>query len=346
MPLSVTEVHGSRVVSTAAVYLQSKPLPQIFAGNLLLGTLLGQESRANKMTFPLKVGRVRRQTGGREVRIRLRYNRSTNVTSFKHLDELTTNLDDIDTICRANWSYYTDLAGQSWQEAIENDGEAEEYDLFQNRLDNVIDTVKERVDTDLMATGDGVSVGNEGKNVIGLNSLFPADPTSGTVWGLDRGVAGYSWWRPNLVTAGTTFASGGTTNLALAHVTQSGTSGEDPMTFAITTSAQWRAYHAIVAALQSVYTMPVAQDKTGDTGFETLQFMNRPVVYHSGQTANVWMTLNLNYLVVFLQNKAQFNLLNFKGDAKQLIDILSRVVFGLQVGAERFDRHSRILFTG
>lgn len=346
MALQVTETHNSRVTSTAVAWLNQKPLPQIFSGNLLLGTLLGQESRANKMTFPLKAGRVKRQGGGREFRVRVRYKRSTNVTSFRDLDELSTNLDDIHTIAKANCAYYTDFAGQSWQEAIENDGAEKEFDLLEERMENALDTLKERIDTDLMSTGDGVSVGNNGKNIIGLNHTLSADPTTGTVWGLDRSV--YTWWRHNLITAGDTFANVGVAKLANAFATQSGTSGEDPPTLLITTKAQWLAYHAVIAALQQIQTIAVSSggEQSGDAGFPALMFMNRPIVYHAGQTANVWMALNLNYFYVFLRSKAQFAVMSFQGDAKQLVDSLSRIVFGAQVGCERFDRQARVLYTG
>jgi hypothetical protein len=342
--VSVTEVHNSRLMSTAATYLQQKPLDQVFNGNLILGTLLGQESPSNQMTFPLKAKRVKRQTGGRKLRVRVRYNKSTNTTSFNHLDELSTNLDDYSTMAETSWCYYTDLAGRSYTEAVENDGEGLIYDLLEERLDGARDSILETIDTDLMGLGDGASVGNSGKNIIGLNHLLPADPTTGTCLGLNR--ATYSWWQPNLTTASNTFANAGITNLVLAWVAQSGTSGEDPPTMYITTAAQWRALHAILYAISKIYTLPISKEMEGNAGFQALNFLNRPVVYHASQTAHVWMSLNLNYFIIWLQNKAQFVLKDFDGTAKQLIDKLVRIIFSAQIGCERFDRQSRILFTG
>jgi len=341
--ISVTEVWGSRVTSTMAVFLKTKPIDQIFSGNLLLGTLLGQESDTNKMTFPLREGRVIRQTGGRKIRLPLSYLASSNTTSFRGADELSLNIDDIHTMAEAQWSYYTDAVVVTWQEAQENSGEAAMFSLVQERTVNAMRSIKDMVDSHLGSTGDAVSVGNGGKNIIGLQHLLSADPTTGMVWGVNR--VTYTWWRHNLITAGDTFANIGIAALAEAWTTQSGTNGEDPPTLWLTTAAQWRAYHAKVAALQQVNTIQVSG--AADLGFPALEFMGRPVFYDANTPANVWYGLNLNYFVACLQTGAEFKVEPYgKGSGRQMLDGIWRLAFGAQIGIERFDRQSRTLFTG
>lgn len=338
--VSVTETWGSRVTSTMALFLKKKPVDQIFAGNLLLGILFGAQSRANRMTFPLKANRILKQ-GGRLARIPVRYKRSSNVTSFSQADELTLNIDDIHTMAQAKWAYYKDSVVVTWQEAQENSGEAALFSLVQERTENALDTLKERIDTDLYSTGDAVSTGNGGKNIIGLQHLLPVAPSTGTVWNLNR--ATYSWWRNQSDNQTGTFASDGIVTLLAMQVAQSGTNGEDPPTLWLTTNAQWQAYHAVVAAVQRAQITLTSADYT----FRSLEFMGAPVFYSSNTNTNTWYGLNLNYMVALLQKGAQFQVIPYgKGSGKQMLDGIWHIVFGGQIGFERFDRQSCTVFTG
>lgn len=337
--ISVTEVWNTRITSTMATFLKKKPVDQVFSGNLILGMLLGEQSRANKKSFPLRANRVLRR-GGRKCRIPIRYQASTNTTSFSHADELPLNVDDIHTMVEAKWAYYTDAVVVTWQEDIENQGEAKVFSIVEERTVNALDSIKDQVDSHLLSTGDGVSVGNSGKNIIGLQHLLSTTPTSGTVWGLDRNI--YTFWRNQLITAGGTFASTGLAKLANTWVTVSGTNGEDPPTLFLTTPAQFEAYHALVAAVQQITITDV-----GDRGFQSLQYMGRPIFYDSGVPDHTWYSINMNYMNAMLQSDAQFKVIPFgMGSGKQMLKGIWRIVFGAQIGFERYDRQGVTVYTG
>lgn len=341
MPLgvSITKTWGTRVAATAETIINKKPIDQRFSGNLILALLLGEQSRANRKTFPLKAKRTLYQ-GGEYARLDVRYGRSTNSTSFRDLDILPLNKDDIHTVARAKWSYYTDAAVLSWTESQENRGPEKIFSIIDERLEASMDTIKENVDTDLLGTGDGDTVGNEGKNIIGMQHLLPIDPTTGTVWGLNR--ATYSWWRNQAYAPSTTFASGGIAALAHMWLLVSGTNGEDPTSLLLTTPQQWEAYHAKLSSIQEIQTTTV-----GDLGFRTLEFMGRPIFYSSGVPDYTWYFLNFNYINALLKKGNAFRVLYGGSEYKrQMIEAMFRIVFSAQIAIERFDRQGVIELDG
>lgn len=340
--VSITESMDTRTLATLKLWLAQKPVDQIFSKNLLLAILLGQTSGKfnGDVRFKLPGVRVRREDGGRKIALPVAYNRSTNVTSFKNLDNLPLNVDEVATMAEAQWSYYTDAAVLTWQEAQENRGKSKVFSILEARLAQALATIAERVDTDLYSTGDAVSVGNSGKNIIGIQSLLPVAPTTGIVWGLNR--ATYTWWRNQYDATGATFASVGLTNLAEMYCSTAGNNGEDPATLLMTTAAMWQGYHALVSAKQQVQTT-----KIGDLGFPTLEFMGIPIFYSSGCLSNAWYFLNLKYMFAVLQTGAVFDIIDYgKGQANQLIDKIYRIVFGGQIGFEDFRRQGCLTFTG
>ncbi|MCP3886980.1 MAG: phage major capsid protein, partial [Propionibacteriaceae bacterium] len=279
------------------------------------------------------------QTGGREAVIPVSYNRSSNTKSFKRADTVPLNIDEVATMAHAPFSYYTDAAALTWQEFIENRGESARFSIIKARMEQAVQTIKERVDIDLHSTGDAVSVGNSGKNIIGMKSLIPLDPTTGTVWGISRDT--YSWWQSQLITAGGTLASTGIAKLALAWTTCSGTNGEDPPSLFVTTPTMWQGYHSLVSGKQQITTT-----KVGDLGFRTLEFMGKPIFYDALQTANTWWVLNMNYARMILQNSAVFDVQETTLPSHQVLKGAWRILFGGQFGFERYDRQGHLVFTG
>lgn len=79
-----------------------------------------------------------------------------------------------------------------------------------NLLDNKLADLAEQTARSLntLLWGDGTA---DPKALAGIKSLVTDDPTKGTVGGLDRALAGYSWWRnqSNVATPVTSAAAGG-----------------------------------------------------------------------------------------------------------------------------------------
>jgi hypothetical protein len=337
--VSVTETWDTRVTSTMRSWLQQKPVDQVFTDNLMLLLLLRTESPQNKGAWGIKNKRVMRVTGGRKIAFPVGFGESTNTTSFTNLDNLSLNVDNGDTMAEAPWAYYTDAVVVGWQEAMENRGEAALFSIMDTRMERSMNSLRKRLNTDIMGLGDGVSVGNGGKNIIGVQFLLPATTTN-TVWGLSRST--YTWWKPVATAAGDTFANVGVAKLAAHHISVSGANGNNPPTLWLTTSAQWAAYHALVGGKQYIIST-----KVGDMGFPTLQFMGVPVAYDSLMTASTWLSLNLNNMFCVLQTGADFAVKDYgSGSGNQMIEKIWRVVWSGQLGFDDYRNQGRLTYTG
>jgi hypothetical protein len=335
--VSFNEQWDTEATATVRSYLEQFPVDNIFSGNLLWGILFDGEAPGGQGR--LAEGRVRREEGGREITIPVEYNRNTNVTSFRGADPIPLNIDEVATMAHIQWCYYVSSVILLKTEGWENRGRAKIFDLLEVRTRNGMKTLKESLNSHTYSTGDGVSVGNAGKNIVGLQHLLSTNAASGTVWGIDRSV--YSWWGHQYVAAGDTFANVGIaqlgTNLRLA----SGTNSEDPFHLWITTPTQFGLYEASVQGVQRVVTT-----KIGDRGFPTLEHSGLPIFHDSLVTAHTWYGLNMDYAVICLQEGVDFAVEQAVPPANQAISKIWQVFFSGQFGFERMDRQLRLVFTG
>ena len=330
--VTISENFDTEVTSTMRNYLEQTPIDQIFDGNLLLGILFTGEIPGGGRVAP---GRVRREDGGREVAIPVAYKRSSNITAFQGMDTISLNADEVATIARAPWSYYVDSVILTKQEFWENRGSNALFSILEARTNMSRRTIAERVNTDLHSTGDGLSTAP--KNIIGIQSLLPLDPSTGTVWGLDRNV--YSWWGSYGNDPSQKFSVGGLNKLGLAYLQTSGTNAEDPFHLALTTPTQWSLYHDQVTAKQQITTT-----KIGDRGYPTLEYMGRPIFHSSLVPTGTWFMLNMDYAVLCLQNGVDFTVSQATPPANQVIHSIWQIFFSGQFGFERYDRQGRVFF--
>lgn len=334
----VTRALDTEETATAQNYLEQYPVDQIFNGNLLLGMLMdGKPPGVGEFRDP--EGRRRKETGGIRIAIPVAYNRSSNVVSFRGNTDIPLNIDEVATECFTKWSYYVGSAVILKTESWENRSPHKRYDLLEARLKMMLMTMKETIDAHLYANGDGVAVGNNGKDIIGLDHLLSDDPTTGTVWGIPRDT--YTWWRHNYEDAGALFSAVGLDKLTSWYNLMSGTNGEDPHTLWLTTPAMWEAYEKQVRDVQRIVTTTV-----GDRGYPTLQHMGLPIFRSNLVPANTWYGLNMNYAVIVEQEGVDFALEQAMPPANQPIDKIWQVYFSAQFGFERYDRQGRFEFSG
>lgn len=331
----ITEMRDTKNTSTLAAYLAQKPVDQRFNGNLLWGIL--HDGKAPGVGTPLKPNRIMRKQGGRKITLPVAYNTSSNTTSFRGITDVPLNEDEVATDAEAQWAYYIDSVVISKTDNWENRGEHERYDLLQARADQMMGSLEKTIDGHLFSTGDGVSVGNSGKNIMGLQYLFPANVTA-TRWNLS--MTDYSWWQHQYNAAGDTFANAGLATLDTTYQDVSGTNGEDPPHLHLTTPAQWRAYATSVRGIHQIQTTTI-----GDRGFKTLQYMGVPIFFSGNVPTAVWFTLNMNYMFLVLQDGVDMTLEEGMSDNPTIAKIW-HVYFSGQLGCEQPRRIGRTLFTG
>ncbi len=350
-----TQVLGDAVVSTIDTYLRKTPADVIFESNLLFGSLWQADkmpgSIAQRPVFRAPRGRVQRRHA-REMWIPIATGRSTNTQAYNHNDELSTSLDDVMTTQRWQYSYYTDFAGISRTEYLENTGPEALIDRMQARTDMVFRTLSEFIENDLWTTNDGITTGI--KKVLGLLHLMPQTQIltdSGSVWNLDRAI--FDFQRQNFNAPGADFstpigAAGSRTEdveglkaMRDFYTTCSGTGGTDPVSAIITTPELFNSFTQMGEGIHRV-----TSGREIDLGFEIAIWRGIPVSYTDKCPAFTQKWLNLKYWYLLMPPGEDFATEMYDSPPDQAMWKLWRVFLALQWGCERFDRQGTLVFTG
>ena len=135
-------------------------------------------------------------SGGDFIAAPLEYAVNTTVSSYSDTDPIDTTRVDVFDRAEFQWKEYAGTAIVSDLEIDRNAGEGTVFPLLPAKLENLRNSMKRSINTDLF--GDGT--GNSSKVIGGLQYLASTTPTTGTVGAINR--ANFSFWR-NQQTAGT-----------------------------------------------------------------------------------------------------------------------------------------------
>ena len=302
---TVTLTLNDKVISTVETYIRKKPADVLFDHNLLFGALWNADKMPGTpgdrpQSIRVPSGRVKRRNA-RELWIPLATNEATTVEPFRGADTLKTNIDDVGTVQRFHYSYYTGYAGMTLQEHLENTGPDAIMDIFQNRVDMVFRTFSDTIETDLWGSGDGTTVDSnqQNKRILGIEHLIPNDPTTGSVWNINRATETYH--RSNSSNAADTFANVGLDKMRRMRTSCSGTSGVDGPSIIMTTSILWEAY---IKEAENIHQ--ATQIRVADMTAEVAMYGGIPIAYSDLCTSGKMFFLNLRYWYLFLQPGALF----------------------------------------
>ncbi len=136
-------------------------------------------------------GNVKPVSGGNVILQELAYNDSStaNVNSYSGFELI--NIQQNSPISAAQYSYaqYAAAVTMSGLEMIQNSGEEAFIDLMEGRIEVAEGQLLDRIGSDIYGTGSG----NGGKNLTGLGTAVPDDPTTGTYGGISR--SSFSFWQ-------------------------------------------------------------------------------------------------------------------------------------------------------
>lgn len=173
-------------------------------------------------------------------------------------------------------------------ELLQNSGKEQIIDLLEGRIAVAESTMINRLSEGAYSDG----TGSGGKQIVGLLSAAPVDPTTGTYGGIDRAV--WPFWRSQLVAAGgnpTSTTVQGFMNTLWGKCVR----GKNKPDLIVMDSNMWGVY---MASLQSIQRFTSAD--TAKLGFDTLKFMSADVVLDGGiggfcPSWSTWF-LNTDYL--------------------------------------------------
>lgn len=259
-----------------------------------------------------KKGNVVPVQGGATIRQELAYQENNSFKWYSGYDPLVTSQDDV--LSAGEWSYAqcAVTVSISGLEVLQNaESKWRIHDLLKSRISVANNTLKNNVSLGLYSDG----TGDGGKQIIGLKTAVPDDPTASvTFGGINR--ATYTFWQNNYFNADDTAGAhgGGAAATAANFITYMNTlvagciRGTDVPNLWIMGSSYWGLFQGGLQTIQRI----TGSDE-GDAGFASLAYSGggkrADVVLDGGfgggaLTTHAWC-LNTDYL--FFRPHAQRN---------------------------------------
>lgn len=252
-------------------------------------------SKNSALIYRLKEkGKVKLVSGGQNIVQELAYAQNGTYTRFSGYDEVNISPSDVFTSANFGWKQASVAVSISRLEQLQNSGKEAMMDLLEARIENAERTLIDNIGLDCYS--DGTASGS--KQIGGLNALVPADPTTGTVGGINR--ATWTFWRPYLYDfSALSITPSSTTIQAAMNTTYLNTSrGADHPDLIVADNTYYGYYWASLQGNQRF-----TNSKLAEAGFDNIRFMGADVVFDGGIgggiDASTMFFLNTNY--VFLR---------------------------------------------
>jgi hypothetical protein len=129
------------------------------------------------------------RNGGDYIAIPLEYALNTTVASYSDTDAISTTRVDVFDRAEFQWKEYAGTAVLSDIEADRNKGDGTVFPLLPAKLENLRNSMKRAINTDIFSDG----TGNSSKQIGGFQYLISSTPTTGTVGAINR--ANFAFWR-------------------------------------------------------------------------------------------------------------------------------------------------------
>ena len=280
--MSTTYAWNHEVASTTLSAFVKKIHDNISEHIPLYGILFGGKSPETGK--PLAKRKPKKQHGGKEIIIPLRYARSGTVASVGEWEpDEPTHIKGV-AHGTARWKYYRGTTAISWQMRQQNAGKHQVVSLLEDLKDDLVNGFKESINTALIGNG----TGNGGKDMLGLAAYIERDPTSSSLLGISK--AWQTWWRNKTGTdlpAGafsTAFLTGGQGIKDMRRMYHkcgysakgAGSSLEFP-DYILCSLGNYEGYEALAYELRRI-----SEIKRTDLGFQGLRFKDATMLYTPG----------------------------------------------------------------
>lgn len=241
------------------------------------------------MAWAFANDRVDYEDGGYEITNPLVTGRNPNIASYEYYDRVPVAQTNEFTTARYGWSRVAGTVIISDQEEDENRGEAQIFKLMKAKMDVLEESIKEKFSEYLYAAGGGT-------DPLGLASLIPDDPTTGTLGGISR--AAESQWRTS------SYAFAGTLNStnieeAFDDVLLDLTLKSDKPDLILVGRNIYRLYRA---AVREKVVFNLSETSNGkrmmDLGFTGISHQGIPILYDEDCPVNKAYFINSKYLRV------------------------------------------------
>jgi hypothetical protein len=243
------------------------------------------------MAWAFASDRVEYEDGGYNITNPLTVGRNPNVASYEYYDQLPVAQTNEFTTLAYYWSRVAGTVIISDQEEDENRGESMIFKLLKAKMDVLEESIKEKFSDYLYAAGGGT-------DPMGLASLIPDDPTTGTLGGINR--ANETQWR----TSSYNFAgalNAGNIEEAFDDILLDLTLKNDKPDLILVGRNIYRLYRA---AVRAKVTFNLSETNNGkrmmDLGFSGISHQGIPILYDEDCPVNKAYFINSKYLRVHI----------------------------------------------
>lgn len=307
----MAEVNQGQVIATAWEWVHKDgPVDQVFNSQALLSLLRdgGYQEYAD---------------GGRLFEMTLEFRVNGSFKSVSELELLDTTRYDVFDCARYEQRLLAGTVVWSNLEELRNSVENRKVDVIKKKLSNATNSAMEILNIQLFADGSG----NGGKDFSGLQQIIPANPTVGSVGGINAGL--WAFWRSKQVSG----ANGGTTpfdNLPAAmesaHNQASLGGVEKKPTGIITDRASFEGYISTLTKIERLVGDSSGKAKP-DVGWmnDAVAFKGVPTMYDEMCPAQTMWMINTAFLKLIFLKGAWMKMLKQVEPANQLA-MISRIL--------------------
>ena len=253
-------------------------------------------------------------SGGDFIVAPLEYALNTTIASYSDTDTISTTRVDVFDRTEFQWKEIAGTVIVSDLEIDRNSGEGQVFSLLPAKLQNVKDSMKAELNTQLFSDG----TGNSGKDIGGLQHITSTTPTSGTVGGINR--ANFSFWR-NQQTSGakttSAFDNLRATMRSIYNLCSNGIADAHP-SFGVTTRTVFEGFEGLLLANERF-----TDKSSGDGGFknEVLKFKGMKLSYDNDcPSGNLYMA-NPRFLKLAYKKGSWFKMLPEVRPANQTLTV-------------------------
>lgn len=238
------------------------------------------------MAWAFASDRVEYEDGGYDISNPLIVGRNPNVTSYEYYDQLPVAQTSEFTTVRYRWSRIAGTVIISDQEEDENKGDLAIFKLLTKKMEVLEESIKEKFSDYLYGAGGGV-------DPLGLASLIPDDPTTGTLGGVSRVTE--TQWR----TSSYDFAGGlnaGNIEEAFDDIIMDLTLKNDKPDLILAGRNIYRLYRAAVRDKTVIQISGTNGKAMMDLGFDGVMHQKIPILYDEDCPVNKAYFINSKYL--------------------------------------------------
>jgi hypothetical protein len=253
-------------------------------------------------------------SGGDFIAAPLEYALNSTVGSYSDTDTISTTRVDVFDRAEFQWKEYAGTAVVSNLETDRNAGEGQAFPLLPAKLENLRNSMKADINSDLFSDG----TGNSGKDIGGLQHIIATDPTTGTVGTINR--ANFSFWRSQQTLGTNTTSAFDNLRASMRSIYNlcSNGVGDAHPTGAVTTRTVFEGFEGLLLANERFTSK---DDADGGFKNETLKFKGAKISYDNDAPSGNLYFFNPKFLKLAYKKGAWFKMLEPREPANQTVTV-------------------------